>query len=97
MSVIERVMKAYVSKYDLNPKQAALVRAELSAFIGELGSGISQPRSCERREPTMLPETRNEAAYRDPQHGTITASSPNMPERIMEPAASHVSLVTSRT
>jgi hypothetical protein len=97
MSAIERVMKAYVSKYDLDPKQAARVRAELSAFIGELGSGTGQPRSCERREPTMLPETRNAAASRDPLRGTITASSPNMPERVMEPAASNVSVVTSRT
>jgi hypothetical protein len=39
MSVIERVMKAYASKHDLKPQQVALVRAELSSFIGELMSG----------------------------------------------------------
>jgi len=81
MSAIERVMKAYASKHDLSPKQAALVRAELSAFIGELRSGIGQPRSCERRDPVMLPERKKEDAYCHPQRGAITASSTKMSER----------------
>jgi hypothetical protein len=52
MSAIERVMKAYASKYDLNSEQAARVRAELSHFVDELMSG-------KRREPTMLPDMKN--------------------------------------
>ncbi len=39
MSVIERIMKAYASKHELNPEQATLVRVELSRFIDELTSG----------------------------------------------------------
>jgi len=39
MSVIERIMKAYVSKHDLKPEHVAKVRGELSAFIDELMSG----------------------------------------------------------
>ena len=55
MSVIERVMKAYASKYDLAPEQAAQVRLELSNFINEL--------MCDkRREPTILPETKKDPA-----------------------------------
>ena len=83
-------MKAYVSKHDLNPKQAALVRAELATFIGELMSG-------ERREPTMLPETKSAAASRHPQRGKMTESSFKTPERAGEPVAGNVSVVTSRT
>jgi hypothetical protein len=60
LPVIERIMKAYASKHDLNPEQAARVRAELLSFIGELMSGM-------RREPTMLPERKNHAASGRPQ------------------------------
>jgi len=48
MSAIERVMKAYASKHDLNPEQAMLVRAELSKFVNELRDG--------RRPPTLFSE-----------------------------------------
>ena len=51
-------MKAYARKYNLNPEQAALARAELSSFIAVLMSGI-------RREPTMLPEKKITPAFHD--------------------------------
>jgi len=43
VSTLDRVMKAYASKHDLNLEQAALVRAELSKFINELKSGGHRP------------------------------------------------------
>jgi hypothetical protein len=49
VSAIERVMKAYTSKHDLNAEQAVRVRLELANFIDEL-------MSMARREPTMFPE-----------------------------------------
>jgi len=49
MSVVERVMKAYASKYDLTPEQAAQVRLELSNFINELMSN--------KRPELAVPET----------------------------------------
>jgi len=49
MSAIDRVMRAYASKHDLKPSQAALVRDELAKFIDELMTGS-------RRAP-MMPET----------------------------------------
>jgi hypothetical protein len=73
MSVLERAMKAYVSRHDLNPKQPALVRAELSTFIGD--------RPANRRETTMLPEMKSATASRHPRHGTITESPAKMPEQ----------------
>jgi hypothetical protein len=73
MSAIERIMKAYASKHDLNVEQAARVRAELSSFIGELMSGM-------RREPTMLPE-KNHATSRHPQRGGVAESSSEIFER----------------
>lgn len=51
MPAIDRVMRAYTSKYELNAEQATLVRLELSSFIAELMSRA-------RREPRMLPEKR---------------------------------------
>ena len=42
MSLIERVMKAYASKHDLNPEQARLVRTELSRFVQELTAAKPQ-------------------------------------------------------
>jgi hypothetical protein len=51
MPAIDRVMRAYTSKHELNAEQATLVRLELSNFIGELMSRVP-------REPTMLPEKR---------------------------------------
>jgi hypothetical protein len=69
MSVIERVMKAYASKYDLTQEQAAKVRLELSNFINELTS-------IKRCEPTMLPEMENAAAaLRHQPSDTITGRS----------------------
>ena len=50
MSAIDRVMRAYASKHDLKPTQAALVRDELAKFIDELMTGS-------RRAPMMFPET----------------------------------------
>ena len=43
MSAIDRVMRAYASKHDLNPEQTAIVRSELSRFIEELMSGKRVP------------------------------------------------------
>jgi hypothetical protein len=75
MSAVERVMKAYSSKHDLNAEQAVLVRAEISRFIGQLMSG-------KRREPTMLPEPSSGTAPRHPSaRRTITESSPELTER----------------
>ncbi len=54
MSAIERVMKAYTSKHDLNPEQTALVRSELSSFISEL--------MLRRRPPTMFSDRLTETA-----------------------------------
>lgn len=39
MSAIDRIMRAYSSKHPLNQVQSALIREELSAFIGDLLSG----------------------------------------------------------
>jgi hypothetical protein len=39
MAVVDRVMRAYASKHDLNPSQAAFVRNELSKIINELMAG----------------------------------------------------------
>jgi hypothetical protein len=55
MSVVERVMKAYASKYDLTPEQAAQVRLELSNFINDLLSG-------KRNEPARV-ETNERPAF----------------------------------
>jgi hypothetical protein len=55
MSVVERVMRAYASKHQLTPPQAALVRLELSNFINDLLSG-------KRSEPTRV-ETNDRPAF----------------------------------
>jgi hypothetical protein len=54
MSAIERIMQAYARKRDLNPGQAAFVRAEFSKFIAEL---MAQP----RRASMMFPELHQDA------------------------------------
>ena len=43
MSAIERIMRAYASKHELNLEQAALVRLELSDFISKLMYERPQP------------------------------------------------------
>jgi hypothetical protein len=63
MSAIDRVMRAYASKRDLNPSQAALVRDELSKFIEELMAGP-------RRPPMMFPETNGAVGNRDKRQKT---------------------------
>jgi hypothetical protein len=57
MPAIERIMKAYASKHELNPEQATLVRVELSRFIDELTSG-------KRPEPTLVPDMKDSAETR---------------------------------
>lgn len=47
MSAIDRIMRAYASKHELNPEQAALVRSELSGFIDELMSDKRLPRTAQ--------------------------------------------------
>jgi hypothetical protein len=49
MSTIDRVMRAYESRYGIDPGRAAFVRAELSKFIDEL---LTFP----GRTPTMFPD-----------------------------------------
>jgi hypothetical protein len=68
MSIVDRVMRAYVSKHDLSPAQATFVRAELSKFIDELmgrpvQASIAAPRT-ETSSPgdqTLEPQTPAEA------------------------------------
>jgi hypothetical protein len=57
ISAIDRVMRAYASKYELNSSQAVFVRSELSKFIDEL-------MVSSRRAPMMFPETIPGAAPR---------------------------------
>ena len=52
MSAIERVMRAYASKHELNDSQAAFVREELAKIIDEIKTA---PRSA----PVMFPEARD--------------------------------------
>jgi hypothetical protein len=65
MSAIDRVMRAYSSKHPLNRVQSALIRKELSAFIGDLMSGKRPefPRALTADERTF-PGGPDEGAFR---------------------------------
>jgi hypothetical protein len=41
MSAVDRILRAYVSKYRLTAEQAGVARKELAGFVERLTSGVS--------------------------------------------------------
>jgi hypothetical protein len=66
MAAIDRVMRAYASKYELNPTQAAFVRKELSEFIEQL-----------KTRPWRDPPVAVQTATADGQGGMQVKASPS--------------------